>query len=1308
MNKKPHSSVDDKGDTPSAEQSETSTLDSSGKAAISSGSSKSASTARSRKLVMKTGRIWLLSLAHLSAGLITFFLALVAAAAMVLGSEEGRLWLVKTLLPTLLVDTEYELQLEEPASPGLGRWQFSKLVFLKDGQPLVVAESLEFDLRWRALFYSRIDIAEFSSGRLQITLPESSGSDVTAGDDQAISYHLDTTAFPAARIQHLQLGELVLNLPGTEIPPLTAEGKLSALWGNQWLDTDLNISTLSSQPATLSLQGEFNSSSSGHVAVTLYEAAGGWIGKQLGLPDKQVLDMSLAMTAARSNQQLDIDLEHLRLPWQANVLESQGTLSLDLDSREAELHQLELSVNGHPQIIRGTLAESFADLTLDLHDFPLQVIDQWVPGLNGGQLSGNLQVNGPWSALTGEGKVSGQSQYQGYPLSVEVAARGSQERIDISAGTVRLGEMLVETDGGVDIAGGSLDLNIRRLQGALSYLTLLDVELTPDLQLSVDAKDGAVYGPWDDPVYSGNLNAQGSFRQRPLVLEGGFKGDIRQVRLINAHLDSLESQVDADGVIDWNQGRLNLQAKASRVPLELLAWLDIEFPPELSAETSAEGQIKGPFNAVEFIGHGKVAGTWEQAGFDLSSQLAASASRVKFDGLEASLDLNGLDGVQNIPVARLSSTGYFDIGSQFIDAKTSIRELRFEALKLAHVEYPEDLSGILNSDFNLKGGLPIPKITGSLQSTGILAGEPFTLNVGGAGNEQRVDFSESRLHWQDSDLLLNGYLAPDSFDLEVALNNFNTSSLHHFGVDLHPAMFNLQASLKGTPEHPRLEGTMRANTLYQLEPDIHNAAPAEFQWDLDFKLDDETLELQNLIQENQKSQGQLALTTAWRPYLNRWMESPDTLIRKDLPLDFHARGNFDLAWLNQLIDEDIQTVRGQVNIDLDTQGILSRPLLNGQLTVAKGYYENNITQTTVDAISMDVEFRGNELEIVKGEATDGLDGTLNTSGKVRWNDDKDGMVDLNVVAKNVSLLRREDMEGAVSGVLEARGSLKQILLSGNIDVSPFQLLLDKISNADIPELEVSIREDVQEEGLQSEIPLPLLDLNITLDLSGQSYIRGRGLDAELEGKVIIIGPSLTPEYKGQFNVVRGTFELFGRRFNLTSGDVIFANDNIALYIEGHYTGSELEYIATLSGTLEDLDISLRTVPDLPEDEALSRLLFGKSVKNISPLQAARLASAIQTLRGEGGFDPIAETRDALGVDTLTVDSQQTKEGNGLSVGVGKYVTEKVYVELERTPEPSQPWKGSIEIELTPSLNLETTTGTRTGFGGVELLWKHDY
>jgi translocation and assembly module TamB len=56
----------------------------------------------------------------------------------------------------------------------------------------------------------------------------------------------------------------------------------------------------------------------------------------------------------------------------------------------------------------------------------------------------------------------------------------------------------------------------------------------------------------------------------------------------------------------------------------------------------------------------------------------------------------------------------------------------------------------------------------------------------------------------------------------------------------------------------------------------------------------------------------------------------------------------------------------------------------------------------------------------------------------------------------------------------------------------------------------------------------------------------------------------------------------------------------------------------VSGRAFNPQITFSSVPGLPQDEILSRVLFGSSISSISTLQAVQLASSLNSLRGSGG------------------------------------------------------------------------------------------
>ena len=126
---------------------------------------------------------------------------------------------------------------------------------------------------------------------------------------------------------------------------------------------------------------------------------------------------------------------------------------------------------------------------------------------------------------------------------------------------------------------------------------------------------------------------------------------------------------------------------------------------------------------------------------------------------------------------------------------------------------------------------------------------------------------------------------------------------------------------------------------------------------------------------------------------------------------------------------------------------------------------------------------------------------------------------------------------------------------------------------------------------------------------------------------------------------------------------------------------------------------------LPEDEVLAKTLFGKSISQISPVQALRIAQLMAYLSGrkEAGFDPLNKIRRMIGIDTLNVGLDEEK---GATLSVGKYINDRVYVGVDQgtTPESSAI---RTEIEVTDEIDVETTTGA-LGESSIGINWKHDY
>jgi translocation and assembly module TamB len=116
------------------------------------------------------------------------------------------------------------------------------------------------------------------------------------------------------------------------------------------------------------------------------------------------------------------------------------------------------------------------------------------------------------------------------------------------------------------------------------------------------------------------------------------------------------------------------------------------------------------------------------------------------------------------------------------------------------------------------------------------------------------------------------------------------------------------------------------------------------------------------------------------------------------------------------------------------------------------------------------------------------------------------------------------------------------------------------------------------------------------------------------------------------------------------------------------------------------------VPALPEDELLSRLLFGTSITNLSAPEALQLAAAVAALQnGEGGLNPINAVRRAAGLDRLRILPADPQTGQGTSVAAGKYLTRRFYAEIVTDGQGYSATR--IEFQVTRWLSLLASIST---------------
>lgn len=419
-----------------------------------------------------------------------------------------------------------------------------------------------------------------------------------------------------------------------------------------------------------------------------------------------------------------------------------------------------------------------------------------------------------------------------------------------------------------------------------------------------------------------------------------------------------------------------------------------------------------------------------------------------------------------------------------------------------------------------------------------------------------------------------------------------------------------------------------------------------------------------------------------------------------------ARGRLDLALAEALLNDEEQRLSGVLELDATLGGTWERPQATGTARLDGARYEHTGLGLILDALRAEAEFQNESVFLRSLSATDGGPGRLEASG--RWTPGAVPAYALRIALRQATMLRHRLATTTADGTLDLVDGDPLPVLRGHLALPATEVRIpDELPGA-MPELEV--REVNAPEGLERTGTVapsaPPLALDVRLDVPGRFHVRGRGLEVEFRGAVAARGTTAAPALDGQLATVRGTFRFLDRVFDIATGTLVFsaASPVPDLDVEAGTSVSDTTVTATLQGPADRFVLALESDPALPRDEIISRLLFGRSMASLSPVQAFQLASALRQLSGGGGgFDPVGGLRALTGLDQLGVS--QGEDGAGMRVGAGKYVHERVYLELQHdtgTGEDSV----TVDVELTPDIGATGKAGASDG--GVGVYWKKDY
>jgi len=413
-----------------------------------------------------------------------------------------------------------------------------------------------------------------------------------------------------------------------------------------------------------------------------------------------------------------------------------------------------------------------------------------------------------------------------------------------------------------------------------------------------------------------------------------------------------------------------------------------------------------------------------------------------------------------------------------------------------------------------------------------------------------------------------------------------------------------------------------------------------------------------------------------------------------LSLDF--AGPVPFSFLARKLAAQGLSLSGTANVDVQVRGPASKPAIAGTVTSSGARFIDAGTGVAINDISLDVGIANNVARINRLTGKLSTGGALTVGGSVGIDAAQGFPADLSIRLADGRYTDGRVLTANLSGDLTVKGPLASApVIAGTVNLAKTVITVpDKLPGslaalgvkhknapAAVREQDAALRPAAGSGGGGSGG----IVLDITVNAPSHIFVQGRGVDAELGGSLRLTGPTSSPQAVGAFTLRRGRLEILGKRLTFTEGTLTFSGSLVpTINLVAESNAGDAKVTITVSGEATNPKFTFSSVPALPEDEVLARLIFGRSMSKLSPLQIAQLAEAAAQLAGAGGSTSLLQNlRSAIGVDDLDVT---TDEKGGAAVSAGKYLNDRTYLSLQKGEKPGS-GKARIDLDVGKGVKL---------------------
>lgn len=460
------------------------------------------------------------------------------------------------------------------------------------------------------------------------------------------------------------------------------------------------------------------------------------------------------------------------------------------------------------------------------------------------------------------------------------------------------------------------------------------------------------------------------------------------------------------------------------------------------------------------------------------------------------------------------------------------------------------------------------------------------------------------------------------------------------------------------------------------------------------------------------------IASAALPFALRWAQGFQSKPTGEVDLRAASNG-LDLGILNAVRNPQIRGVGGILSLNIAAHGQLAHPIPHGFIRLSGVHASAPKLKVDVIGGSADIQLEPGAVRLVSLSAKAG-DGTLSGAGALTLKPNgAPGHVDVRVALDQWPAIATHEYKATIAARINAEGPMTAMSVGGKIEVlyGVFRPELSVAGDAPRPDKTVTV---VQRWSENPQRPPPpphpatatgptfrnlAIDMDIVIDRN--TWIKTADLAVELQGRLHVhkkLGGE-QPFISGTINTVHGTIVVASSQFDLTHGEITFTGGqeiDPQLLIVAQRQVQTYTVSATVGGTASKPTLTLSSIPDLPQADILSLMMFGKTTSQLSGGQQKDLQSQALSMAGGYAASQIGQAvAQSLGLGDLGVTTSSA------GVGLGRYVTKNIYVSASQSSSNMSDRRAEIQYYITPSVNVGTSASTNYG-NEIKLQWHKDY